>query len=87
MKLFTVLFGVDDRSVFAKLFGSHRKQDAKRQAEADELVKHLVSISRTLLEAIDLLEADLKGLTDDRFFTEASDREAGRGGLRMGRTS
>jgi hypothetical protein len=84
MKLFTVLFGESSRSLFSTLFGSRRKQDAKRQAEADELVKHLVAISRTLLEAIDLLEKDLKGLTEDQLSAENSARGDDRGSPRIG---
>jgi len=83
MRLFTVLFGESNRSLFSKLFGSSRKQDAKKQAEADELVKHLSGISRTLLEAIDLLERDLKALSDDQLTSETNST-ASISGVRIG---
>lgn len=70
MRMFGALFGETNKSVFSKLFGSQRKQDAKRLAEAQEEVKHLVAISRTLLEAIEWLEKDLKGLTDEELAAE-----------------
>ena len=82
MKLFGLLFVEASPSMFSKFFGSRRKQDAKRQAEAEEIVRHLISISRTLLEAIEWLEKDLKALSDEDWAAE--NPETGRGTGRLG---
>lgn len=80
MKLFTTLFGEQNKSVWTKLFGSSRKADARRQAEADGLVRHLVGISKTLLESIDLLEKDVKALTDEKIVAEGLEKVETHGG-------
>lgn len=64
MKIFKVLFAEDDRSAFSKLFGSKSKLNKKRQDEADALMQNLLSVSRTLLEAIALLEQELQSLPE-----------------------
>lgn len=65
MKLFKVIFVEDDRSAFGKLFGAKGKLSKKRQEEADALMQNLLSVSRTLLEAIALLEQDIQGMAED----------------------
>jgi len=82
MKVYGLLFGETNQSMFSKFFGSSHKQNAKRQEEAKEVVEHLVAISRTLLEAIELLEKDLKSLSDEEL--SAANFETGRGNTRLG---
>lgn len=65
MKLFKLLFVEDDRSLFGKLFRSRGKFDKKRQEEADALMQNLLSVSRTLLEAIAMLEQDIQGTPEE----------------------
>lgn len=65
LKIFNVLFGEDHRSFLSTLFGSKRKHEAAKRAEAEKYLEHLVGISRTLLEAIELLEDDVKRLPED----------------------
>jgi nicotinate-nucleotide pyrophosphorylase len=65
MKIFNILFGEDHRSFLSSLFTSKRKHDAVKLAEAQKLLDHLVAISRTLLEAIELLEKDITALPDE----------------------
>jgi hypothetical protein len=65
MKIFKILFSEDDRSVLHKLFGSKGKLDKKRQAEAEAMMQNLLSVSRTLLEAIALLEQEVMNMSDE----------------------
>jgi hypothetical protein len=65
MKIFKLLFGKDERSGFAKLFGSNAKLKQEHQEEADLLMQKLLSISETLLEAIALLEEEIKDMSDE----------------------
>ncbi len=65
MKIFKLLFGKDERSGFEKLFGSSAKLKQEHQEEADELMLRLLSISETLLEAITLLEEEIKEMSEE----------------------
>ncbi len=65
MKIFKLLFGKDDRSAFKKLFGSQAKLKQEHQEEAESLMQKLLSVSGTLLEAITLLEEEIKSMSDD----------------------
>ena len=65
MKIFKHLFGDDERSVLSKLFGSKRKYRAENVAEAQKLLPLLVSISETLLEAIEILENQIRRMPDN----------------------
>ncbi|NPA72953.1 MAG: hypothetical protein GXO35_09010 [Gammaproteobacteria bacterium] len=65
MKIFKLLFGESNQSTFAKLFGSKAKLKAKNQEEAEKLMQQLLSISETLLEAIQMLEKEVMELTDE----------------------
>jgi hypothetical protein len=67
LKIFNLLFGEDHRSFLSTIFGSKRKHAAAKHAEAEKHLEHLIGISRTLLESIELLEKDVKGLPEDRF--------------------
>jgi len=65
IKIFKILFGEDDRSAFKKLFGSNSKLKKEHQEEAEALLQHLLSVSGTLLEAINLLENEIKDMSDE----------------------
>jgi len=65
MKIFKLLFAKDDRSTLKKLFGSNAKLKQEHQEEAESLMKKLLSISGTLLEAINLLEGEIKDMPDE----------------------
>jgi hypothetical protein len=65
MKIFKLLFGEDDRSAFKKLFGSNAKLKQERQQEAEALMQILLSISGTLLEAINVLEREIMDMPDE----------------------
>ena len=67
MQIFKLLFGEDDRSAFQKLFGSNAKVKKEHQNEAENLMRNLLSVSGTLLEAINNLEAELKDMSDEEF--------------------
>ena len=64
MKIFKLLFGEDDRSVFSKMFGSKAKP-AKNRAEAEILMAKLASISGTVVELLNRLEKDVLALSDE----------------------
>jgi predicted phosphoadenosine phosphosulfate sulfurtransferase len=65
MQIFKLLFGEDDRSAFQKLFGSNAKIKKEHQNDAEGLMKNLLSVSGTLLEAINLLENEIKDLSEE----------------------
>jgi hypothetical protein len=65
MKIFKLLFGKDERSGFEKLFGSNAKLKQEHQEEADLLMQKLLAISETLLEAIALLEEEIKDMSEE----------------------
>jgi hypothetical protein len=65
MRIFKILFSEQDRSLFQKLFGTKGQLDKKRQVEAEALMQHLLSVSRTLLDAIALLEQEVMNLSDE----------------------
>ncbi len=63
MEIFKLLFGEDERSTFQKIFGSKSKKNT--QKEAKKLMQDLLSISGTLLEAISLLENEVKEMSEE----------------------
>ena len=63
MEIFKLLFGEDERSTFQKIFGSKSKKDT--QKEANKLMQDLLAISGTLLEAISLLEKEVKEMSEE----------------------
>ena len=65
MKIFKLLFGEDDRSAFKKLFGSNAKLKQEHQEEAEQLMQKRLSVAGTLLEAINLLEGEIKDMSDE----------------------
>lgn len=65
MKIYKILFGEDDRSVLQKVFGSKAKTKQKNQNEAEVLMQRLVAVSGTLLEALAILENDIKEMSEE----------------------
>ena len=65
MKIFKLLFGEDDRSTLQKFFGSTAKLQQENQQQAEELMKKLLSVSETLLEAINLLESEILTMSEE----------------------
>ena len=65
MKIFKLLFGDDDRSALVKIFSSKSRLKQENQYEAEELLAKLVSVSKTLLEAIAQLESEVRDMTDE----------------------
>jgi hypothetical protein len=65
MKIFKLLFSADDRTSFQKLFGSNGKIKQQHQEEAESLMQKLLSVSGTLLEALNLLESEIKDMSDE----------------------
>lgn len=65
-QIFSVLFGADDRSRWAKLLGAKGRISKKRQEEAKLLVDSLLAVSRTMLECIARLEQQLLNLSEDQ---------------------
>ncbi len=73
MKIFKHLFGDDERSFLAKVFGSKRKHRAKHNAGAQALLPHLVSVSETLLEAVEILEVEIRRMSNEELAQLAGD--------------
>lgn len=65
MKIFKILFAEDDRSLLSKVFGSKSKLNKKKQEEAEALMQNLLSVSRTLLESIALLEQEIQNMPEE----------------------
>lgn len=65
MKIFKSLHGEDKRSMVQKLFG--KKIDFKQQQldQAKVHLSELIEISKTLLEAIQHLESEIKSMSDE----------------------
>lgn len=64
MKIFKLLFGEDDRSLFGKLFGSKAKP-AKNHAEAETLMAKLAHISTDVVELLNRLEKEVVAMSDE----------------------
>ncbi len=65
MKIFKILFGEDDRSMLQKLFGTSSKVNKKKQEELDALMQNMLGVSRTLLEAINVLEREIIDMPEE----------------------
>ncbi len=65
IEIFKLLFGEDERSTFQKIFGSKSKTKSENQKKAKALLQDLISISGTLLEAINLLESEVKEISQN----------------------
>lgn len=64
MDIFKLLFGEDERSTLQKFFGSKSKTKNENQKKAKVLLQELLSISRTLLDAIGVLEREVKDISE-----------------------
>jgi len=67
MEIFKHLFGEDQRSGWAKLFGSKRAHREKELGAARELLPQLIGISHTLLETIDILEDEINSTPEEEW--------------------
>jgi hypothetical protein len=67
IKIFNLLFGEDDRSALQKIFGSKKKYTAKNVAEAQHLLPQLIGISESLLQAIEVVEAQIRHMSEEEF--------------------
>jgi hypothetical protein len=65
MKIFNLLFGSGESTFFKRVFGSKGKLNAKDKEQAEELMRNLLSVSETLLEAVSLLEGEVKELPEE----------------------
>lgn len=65
MEIFKLMFGETKTSFLGGLFTSKEKLRQKNQKQAEELMQNLISVSETLLEAINMLEQEVMNLTDD----------------------
>lgn len=67
MKIFNLLFGDDERSALKKIFGSKKKYIADNVDEAQRLLPQLIGISETLLEAIEVVEDQIRNMPDEQY--------------------
>lgn len=65
MEIYKLLHAEDDRSALQKMLQSSKKLKQKNQADAEDLMKNLLSVSGTLLESINLLEREIMDMTDE----------------------
>lgn len=65
MKIFKLLFGDDDKSMFSKLFGSRAKADKKNHVEAEVLMAKLAGISNDVVVLLNSLEKEVLSMSDD----------------------
>ena len=63
-QIFEILFAYDHRPLLSKLVLSSGRLNKKRRQEADALMQNLLSVSRTLLESMALLEQEVLSATD-----------------------
>ena len=67
LQIFNRLFGDDDRSALKRIFGSKKKHVAENAAEAQRLLPQLIGVSETLLEAIGVVENQIRHMSEDEF--------------------
>ena len=65
MEIFKHLFGDDERSGWAKLFGSKKRHKEQQLAAAQVLLPRLIGISQTLLDTIALLETEVEAASEE----------------------
>ena len=63
MEIFKLLFETEEMGFFSKLIGASKRQNQKSD-RIDVLLGSLLDMSKTLLDAIELLERDLLALGD-----------------------
>lgn len=67
MKIFKIYFSDEDRSFFAKFFGTRKKISPENQQIAKEHYKELKAISEKLVSSIERLERRLLALGESNF--------------------
>ncbi|MFO7594529.1 MAG: CZB domain-containing protein [Pseudomonadota bacterium] len=65
MKIVKKLFHEENTGLLKKLLGSSKRADAIRASEISELMEHLVAVSRTLLETIEMVEKEVLHMEGD----------------------
>jgi len=65
MKIFKLLFGDQDKSMFSKLFGAKAKTQ-QNHAEAKTMMRVLSSISVDMVEKLNRLEKDILAMSDEQ---------------------
>lgn len=65
MKIFQTLYGDDHRSALSRFFGSNKHHEAAKLEKAKALLPELVEISKRLLSQIDLLEQDVRSMSEE----------------------
>lgn len=65
MDLFKHLFHEEQFSLFDKLMGKKAGVDGRKQQIANEYLDKLVDMSKTLMEALELLEKEVIGMSDE----------------------
>ncbi len=63
MQLFKLLFETEDQGFFQRLIGASKRKQEKNE-QIDTLVGKLVDMSRTLLEALEVLEKEIIALPE-----------------------
>ena len=63
-RIFKLLFGEEDRSLFSKLFGSKAKV-LKHKTEAESLMKMLTNISSDVVGLMNRLEMEISAMSDE----------------------
>ncbi len=63
MQLFKLLFETEELGFFSKLVGASKRRQEK-SAQIDSLLAKLVEMSRTLLEALEMLEKEVATMDD-----------------------
>jgi hypothetical protein len=64
-KIFDLLHAKDDAGIFKKLFSSKEERENERLSLARSYMEELVGVSETLLQAIDILEQEIRDLPGD----------------------
>ncbi len=65
-RIVETLFGQQPTpGLLARLFGRGKRDDALRQAKAEDLMEKLMAVSETLLVSLDLLEKEINALSDE----------------------
>ena len=64
MQLFKLLFEAEEPSFFLKMIGASKRSKQEKSEQIDKLLAKLVEMSRTLLEALEMLEKEIAGLDE-----------------------
>ena len=64
MQLFKLLFETEEPSFFQKMIGASKRSKQEKSDQIDKQLSKLVDMSRTLLEALELLEREVSAMDD-----------------------